>query len=140
MAEASHEQSTTNNSLIWPIPVPASNPLLAVLTDINGKLLESAAMAQKDWSEFVHRRVKQDISVSQQLMNCQSLKDMQQIYSRYLQTAFEQYREQSEKAVQRGKSMTEKLAQAIESRAPENRAAGSPLALGRHVSAREKGH
>jgi len=120
MTEASHEQSTTDNSLTWPIPpVPASNPLLAVLTDINGKLLESAARAQKDWSEFVHRRVKQDISVSQQLMNCQSLKDMQQIYSRYLQTAFEQYREQSEKAVQSGKTMTEKLAQAIESRAPE---------------------
>jgi cation transport regulator ChaB len=40
---------------------------------------------------------------------------MQQIYSQYLQTAFEQYREQSERMLQGGKSMTEELAQVMES-------------------------
>lgn len=122
MAEARQEQltgpMTGGNSFGWSVP-PAGNPLLAVVTDINGRLLESAATAQRDWAEFVHRRVKEDISASQQLMNCRSLTDMQQIYSQYLRTAFEQYREQSEKAVQRGKSMTEKLVQTLESRAGE---------------------
>jgi hypothetical protein len=93
-------------------PSVAGNPVFAVVTDINGKLLESAARAQKDWAEFVHRRVKEDIAVSQRLMSCQSLADMQQIYSQYFQTAFAHYREQSERAVQRGKSTTEAVAEA----------------------------
>ena len=115
MAEARDEQHTSANSFAWSIPPIAGNPLLTVVTGINGKLLESVATAQKDWSEFVHRRVKEDVAASQQLMSCQSLTDMQQIYSQYLQTAFEQYREQSERMLQRGKSMTKGLVQAMKS-------------------------
>jgi hypothetical protein len=44
---------------------------------------------------------------------------MQQVYSQYFQTAFEQYREQSERAVQRGKSMAEAITQGMELRARE---------------------
>jgi len=105
------------NSFAWTLPLVAGNPLFAVVADVNGKLLESAARVQKDWAEFVHRRVKEDIAVSQRLMNCQSLSDMQQIYSQYFQTAFEHYREQSERAVQRSTSMTEAVAESMESRA-----------------------
>jgi cation transport regulator ChaB len=110
-------QRAAANSFAWAMPLVAGNPLFAVVTDINGTLLESAARVQKDWAEFVHRRVKEDVAVSQRLMKCQSLGDMQQIYSQYFQTAFEHYREQSERAVQRGKSMTEAVAESVESRA-----------------------
>jgi len=110
-------QRAAANSFAWAMPLVAGNPLFAVVTDINGTLLESAARVQKDWAEFVHQRVKEDVAVSQRLMNCQSLGDMQQIYSQYFQTAFEHYREQSERAVQRGKSMTEAVAESVESRA-----------------------
>lgn len=116
MTEVRHEQRTTANSIAWPMPpMPPGSPLLAV-ADINGKLLESAASAQKDWAEFVHRRVKENVAVAQRLLNCQSPADMQEVYSQYLRTAFDQYREQSEKAFQTGKSITEGLAQTIESR------------------------
>jgi hypothetical protein len=118
MTEA-RDGRTGGNSFAWSMPPVAGNPLLAAVTDINGKMLESVASAQKDWAEFVHRRVKEDIAASRQLMNCQSLTDMQQIYSQYFRTVFEQYREQSARVVQRGKSMTEELAQTIESRAAE---------------------
>lgn len=120
MTEARQEQSRRGNSSAWSIPqVPVGNPLFAVVTDINVRLIEGAAKAQKDWAAFVHRRVKEDISASQQLMNCRSLTDMQQIYSQYLRTAFEQYREHSEKAVRSGKSMTEELVQTMELRTTE---------------------
>jgi hypothetical protein len=91
------------------MPPIAGNPLLAIMTDINGKLLESVANAQKDWADFVHRRVKEDIAASHQLMSCHSLTDLQEIYSQYLQTAFVQFREHSQRLVQRGNSMTEEL-------------------------------
>jgi len=109
MAEARDAFGTAANSFNW-----MATPLFAALTDINGKLLESVAGAQKDWAEFVHRRVKEDIAVSQQLVSCKSLGDMQQICSQYVRTAFEHYREHSERAVQRGKSTSDGLVQTLE--------------------------
>jgi hypothetical protein len=108
------------NSFNWPVHPVLSTPLLTVLADINGKLMESVASAQRDWADFVHRRVKEDVAVSQQLINCKSLGDMQQIYSQYMRRALEQYREQSERAVQRGKSTTDDLAQKLELGARES--------------------
>jgi hypothetical protein len=32
--------------------------------------LESVATAQKDWMDFVHRRVKEDVAASRKLMRC----------------------------------------------------------------------
>lgn len=118
MTEARDGQRIDPNWFMWPMPPVADNPLFAVVT-INGKLLESVARLQKDWAAFVHRRVTEDVAASQQLMGCQSLTDMQQIYSQYFQSAFEQYRQESERAVQRGKSMTEGIAQSMEFRARE---------------------
>jgi hypothetical protein len=117
MIDARDGQRTGGNSFAWSKPPVAGIPVLVVMADINGKWLESVANAQKDWAVFVHRRVKEDIAASHQLMNCQSLTDMQEIYSQYLQTVFAQCREHSERLVQRGKSMTEELAQSVESSA-----------------------
>ena len=120
MAEVRHEQRTSVNSFAWPMPsMLPGNPLLAVATDVNGKLQESVASAQKEWVDFVHRRVKENLAASQWLLSCKSLTDVQEVYSQYLLTAFEHYREQSEKVVQTGKSMTVGLAQTMESRADE---------------------
>jgi Phasin protein len=114
MIDARDGQRTGGNSFAWSMSPVAGNPVLVVMADINGKWLESVANTQKDWAVFVHRRVKEDIAASHQLMNCQSLTDMQEIYSQYLQTVFAQCREHSERLVQRGKSMTEELAQSME--------------------------
>ena len=120
MTEVRHEQRTSVNSFAWPMPsMLPGNPLVAVATDVNGKLLESVASAQKEWVEFVHRRIKENLAASQRLLNCKSLTDVQEVYSQYLLTAFEHYREQSEKVVQTGKSMTEGLVQTTASRADE---------------------
>src|SRR5438477_907576 len=120
MAQVIHDERTSMNSFAWPMPsMLPGNPLLAVATDVNGKLLESVASAQKEWVEFVHRRIKENLVASQRLLSCKSLTDVQEVYSQYLVTAFEHYREQSEKVVQTGKSMTEGLVQTTESRAGE---------------------
>jgi len=116
MAEVRHEQRTGANSFAWPMPsMLPGNPLLAVATDANGKLLEGVASVQKEWVEFVHRRIKENVATSQRLLSCKSLTDVQEVYTQYLLTAFEHYREQSEKVVQTGKSMTEGLVQTMES-------------------------
>lgn len=120
MTEVRHEQRASANSFAWPMPsMLPGNPLLAVATNTNGKLLESVASAQKEWVEFVHRRIKENVAASQRLLSCKSLTDVQEVYTQYLLTTFEQYREQSEKIVQTGKFMTDELAQSMEPRATE---------------------
>jgi hypothetical protein len=95
------------------------NPMMTALADMSGSILEGFATAQKDWADFFQRRIREDVAVSRALMNCQSLPDMYQIYSLYLRTAFEQYREHSEQVVQRGASMAQHLAETTEAKARE---------------------
>ncbi|MFZ1105381.1 MAG: phasin family protein [Hyphomicrobiaceae bacterium] len=87
------------------------NPMMTIFAELNASILEGFAAAQKDWADFVQRRIREDVAVSRQLMNCQSLADVHQIYSQYLRTAFEQYREQSEQVVHRSASMAQYLAE-----------------------------
>jgi hypothetical protein len=47
----------------------------------------------------------EDVALTRQLLKSHSVADMHQIYSQYLQTAFQQYRDQSEKVVQRSESI-----------------------------------
>jgi hypothetical protein len=89
-------------------------PMFAFFTEMNGALLESLAMVQKDWVEFVDRRIKEDVAVSRQLMQCHSLADMQQVYSQFLTKAVEQYKEQTARVVQRGQAVAEHLAETAE--------------------------
>jgi hypothetical protein len=113
MTETGHGAGKEANTFHWPLRPVLSTPLFSVLTDINGKLLETVAGAQKEWAEFMHRRVEEDIAVSQQLLSCRSLGDVQQIYSQYLLTALEQYQEQSKRTVQRGQATADGLAQTL---------------------------
>jgi Phasin protein len=70
--------------------------------------------------DFVHRRIKEDVAATRQLMRCQSLSEMHQVYSQYLRTAFDQYQKQSEKVVQRGESMAQHLTETTEAEAKED--------------------
>jgi len=116
MAQAKNAQRHTMNSIAGMVGMPSimQNPMMAILAEMNGSFLESVATAQKDWVDFVHRRIKEDVAVSRQVMRCQSLAEMHQIYSHYLRTAFEQYQKESEKVVQRGESMAQHLAETTE--------------------------
>jgi hypothetical protein len=111
----------TTNSFAGMVAMPhiVLNPMLTMLAEMNGSFLNTLLTAQKDWMDFVHHRIKEDVAVSRKLMRCQSLPEMQQIYSQYCQTAFEQYQEQSEKVVERGETMAQRLAETAEMAAKE---------------------
>jgi cation transport regulator ChaB len=117
MAQSKEERSQIANSFGWGMAPAFTNPMMTILADLNGTVLEGVATAHKEWAEFVQRRIREDVAVSRQLLNCHSLADIHQIYSQYFQTAFEQYREQSEKVVQRSESMAQHLAATTDSAA-----------------------
>ena len=113
MAQTKHDKLELN-SFTWGMQPVLQTPMFAILAEMNGTLLESVATAHKDWADFIHRRIKEDVAVSRQLVQCHSLADMHQVYAQYLTKAFEQYHEQSTKVVQRGQSVAEHLAVATE--------------------------
>jgi hypothetical protein len=121
MAQVKNAQRHAMNSIAGMVGMPPimQNPMMAILAEMNGSFLESVATAQKDWVDFVHRRIKEDVAVSRQLMRCQSLAEMHQVYSHYLRTAFEQYQKESEKVVQRGEIMAQHLAETTEAAVKE---------------------
>ena len=84
-----------------------------------GWFLDALATAQKDWAKFVQRRITENVAVTRQLLGCQCLADAQEIYAQYLETAFHQYREQSQKSVQRSETMAQHLAETTEANARE---------------------
>ena len=99
MAQAKDDRAQMTNAFSFGIPAPFINPVMTIFADLSGTLVEGLATAQRDWADFVQRRVREDVAVTRHLMNCHSIADMHQVYSQYLQTAFQHYREQSEKVV-----------------------------------------
>jgi FAD/FMN-containing dehydrogenase len=119
-AKASQRQMSNSFATMAAMPPIMQNPMMTILAEMNGSFLESVATAQKEWMDFLHRRVTEDVAVSRQLMRCHSLAEMHQIYSQYFQTAFEQYQKQSEKVVERGEIMAQHLAETTEAAVKES--------------------
>ena len=115
MASPKQERNDALNSFAHPMMQSMlQTPLFAIWAEMNGAFMESIATAQKDWSDFVHRRIKEDVAVGRRLMQSKSMADMHQVYSEYLNNAFEQYKEQSTKVIERGQTMAEHMAEASE--------------------------
>jgi|SRR5262245_47504033 len=119
MPQFREDRNQMNNAFAWSVAPAVANPMMAILADMNGTVLEGFATAHKDWADFAQRRTREDVAVARQLLSCHSLPDMYQIYSRYLQTAFEQYREQSERFAQRSQNITQHLTETAEANATE---------------------
>jgi hypothetical protein len=119
MARSKEERNQIGNSLAWGVPAAFSNPMMAIFTDVTGTVLEGLATAQKDWADFVQKRIREDVAVARQLVSCSSLADMHQLYSEYLHGTFQHYREQSEKVIQRSESIAQHIAETTEANARE---------------------
>jgi uncharacterized protein YgfB (UPF0149 family) len=96
-----------------------NNPFLTILAEMSGTFFQGIATAQRDWADFVHRRINEDMAVGRQLMNCHSFAEMHQAYALFLQTAFKQYQEHSERLAQRGQAMAQHVAERAEENAKE---------------------
>ena len=65
--------------------------------NVSAWVLHALLLAARVLVQFsrLHRRIKEDVAVLRQLMQCRSPADMHRVYSDYFETAFEQYQEQS---------------------------------------------
>jgi hypothetical protein len=70
------------------------------MVDVNRTLLQQAMSVNKEWNDFLHRRVKDNVATSQALISASSTRDMVEIWSRYVQAAGEDCREQFNNIIQ----------------------------------------
>jgi hypothetical protein len=68
-----------------------NRPMLAAMTELNGRLLEQMSRANNEWMGFVNRRLNEDMAASQRFMECRTVQDLFTAYSEFFQRAQQQY-------------------------------------------------
>ena len=84
-------EHTDSDAGHWMMPLEAmmqmQRPTLSAMAEVNTKLYESIAAANREWTSFVNRRLKEDLAVPQQLAECKTPQDLFQVYAQFFQNA-----------------------------------------------------
>ena len=103
--------------------VNLNRPALAAMAQVNGKVYENLAAMNKNWAEFLNRRLKKELGMPKQLAECRSLPEVYSVYADFFQTAVADYQTELEEMSKLGKSMADDTLQALQAR-PEGAASG----------------
>lgn len=68
-----------------------NRPMLAAMTELNGRFIEQVSRANNEWMGFVNRRLNEDMAASQRFMECKTVQDLFTAYSEFFQRAQQQY-------------------------------------------------
>jgi hypothetical protein len=93
-----------------------NRPALATMAQLNGRVYDGIAALNKNWAAFLNRRLKEDLSVPQQLASCKSVQEMYGVYAEFFQNACADYQSEFEQMTKLGKSLADETMQAIQSR------------------------
>jgi hypothetical protein len=96
-----------------------NRPALTAMAQMNGKVYDGLANINKNWVAFLNRRLKEDLSVPQQLAACKTVQDMYGVYAEFFQTACADYQSEFEQMTKLGKSLADDTLQAIQARMEE---------------------
>jgi len=104
----------------WMVPLgieammEMQRPALTAMAEVNTKLYESIAAANREWASFVNRRLKEDLAVPQQLAECKNLQDLYRVYAQFFQNARSQYQSGIEQMTKLSQSMAENALQTLQ--------------------------
>jgi hypothetical protein len=93
-----------------------NRPALAAMAQVNDKVYDGIAALNRNWINFVNRRLKEDLSIPQQLASCKSVQEMYGVYSEFLQTAYADYQSGFEQMTKLGKSLADDTIQIMQTR------------------------
>ncbi len=90
-------EKTGNDTSSWMMPftleamMEMQRPTFTAMAEVNTRLFESIAEANKEWATFVNRRLKEDLAIPQQLAECRTPQDLYRVYAQFFQNACSQY-------------------------------------------------
>lgn len=94
-----------------------NRPALAAMAQMNGKFYDGIATMNKNWVEFVNRRLKEDLGMPKQLADCKTMHEMYGVYADFLQNAYADYQSEFEQMTKLGKTLADDTLQAMQARA-----------------------
>lgn len=96
-----------------------NRPVLAAMTELNGRFLEQMSRANSEWLGFVNRRLNEDVAASQRLMECKTMQDLLAAYSDFFQRAQEQYQAELQYFARLNQNLADETASVIKSHMDE---------------------
>jgi hypothetical protein len=118
-------EKTDTDAGNWTMPlgveamIQMQRPTLSAMAEVNTRLYESIAAANREWTSFVNRRLKEDLAVPQQLAECRTPQDLFRVYAQFFQNACSQYQSGLEQMTKFSQSITENTMQGLQSRPGE---------------------
>jgi hypothetical protein len=91
-------------------------PTFAAMAEVNTRLYDSLAAANREWASFLNRLLKEDFSVPQQLAECRSPQDFYRVYAQFLQNTCSHCQAGLEQMTRLSQSITENALQTLQSR------------------------
>jgi phasin protein len=97
-----------------------NRPALTAMAQVNGKVYENLAAMNKNWTDFLNRRLEKDLGMPRQLAACKSVQDVYGVYADFFQAAVADYQSEFEQMSKLGKTLADDAMQAIQARPEEN--------------------
>ena len=91
-------------------------PTFAAMAEVNTRLYDSLAAANREWASFLNQRLKEGLAVSQQLAECRSPQDFYRVYAQFLQNTCSHCQAGLEQMTRLSQSITENALQTLQSR------------------------
>lgn len=91
-------------------------PFFTAMTDVNRVLFEQAVAVNKEWAGYLHRCLNESVSASQALMSANSTGNVVEIWSNYVRTISDDYRDQCNSLARGSGAIAEKVADVMNSR------------------------
>ena len=99
--------------------IEAQRPAFTAMAEVNTRMYESIAAANREWASFINRRLKDDLAMPQQLAECKNLQDLYRVYTQFFQNACSQYQSGLEQMMKLSQSITEAAVHSLQSRSGE---------------------
>ena len=89
-------------------------PAFAAMADVNGRLYTGLIEFNKEWANFVNRRLQDDLSLPQQFGACKTPRDVFKVYADFYRQAFEDYQHEFAKLAKMGQGLAAEAAEAMQ--------------------------
>ena len=82
-------------------------PMLNAMADFNSRIFENASSFNKEWVNFLNRRLEADLAMPRQLAACKSPQDVYDVYNEFYQRAFTHYQAEFEEFSKISRTMSD---------------------------------
>jgi Phasin protein len=119
MAENSNTEASNRMAPGVEAMIETQRPAFTAMVEVNTRLYESIAAANREWASFINQRLKEDLAMPRQLAECKNLQDLYRVYAQFFQNACSQYQSGLEQMMKLSQSITETAVQSLQSRSDE---------------------